>query len=55
MGMTQIKCKCPGELCCPCNGPCTLVLTQPLLCCECPVPVVDREPSMLDANCVDLQ
>lgn len=43
MGMTQIKCKCPGELCCPYNGPHTLVsLTQPLLRCLCPMRVVDR-------------
>lgn len=41
MGMTQIKCKCPGELCRPCNGPHTL--TQLLLRHVCPVPVVDRE------------
>lgn len=56
MGMTQIKCKCPGELCRPCNGPHTLVsLTQPLLCRVYLMPVVDRELSTLVASCVDLQ
>lgn len=57
MGMTQIKCKCPGELCRPCNGSCTL--TQLLLRHVCPVPVVDRElcrsavePACLGMGCL---